>query len=248
MKIGIIGIGNIGGALARKLAANGHEVRVANSKGKAAVQAFADEIGATAADVYAAVNGTDAIVMAIPFHAMAQLPRDLFSNVPDHVPVIDTSNYYPGMLSPQIPAVDAGMTESLWVAQQLGRPVTKAFNNILAVSLATLGRPKGAPDRIAIAVAGDDPDGKALVMDLVDQVGFEPVDAGNLGESWRQEPCTPAYCVDFSAEETREGLKNAKRGTARSKLARLPDLWAMLGPSPTHSDIIRMNRKLNTHA
>lgn len=248
MKIGIIGIGNIGGALARKFSANGHEVRVANSKGTAAIQAFATEIGAMPADVFGAVDGADVIVLAIPFHAMGQLPEDLFANVPAHVPVVDTSNYYPGMLSPQIPAVDGGMVESLWVAGQIGRPVIKAFNNILAASLVNLGRPTGTTDRIAIAVAGDDPAGKALVMGLVDEVGFDPVDAGGLEGSWRQEPCTPAYCVDFTAEEMREGLKKAKLGTARPKLARLPQLWGTLGPTPTHNDIIAMNRALNAQA
>lgn len=245
MKIGIIGISNIGGTLARKLTANGHEVRVANSKGKAAVESFAKEIGAIAADTHGAVEGADVIILAIPFHSMAELPADLFAKVPEQVPVVDTSNYYPGLLSPQIPAVDGGMVEGQWVARQIGRPVIKAFNNILAASLANLGGPKGAAERLAIAVAGDDPVSKNQVMGLVDELGFDPVDAGHLEESWRQEPCTPAYCVDFTADLMREGLQRAKPGTARTKLARMPELWAKLGSTPSHADVIGMNRTLN---
>ena len=137
------------------------------------------------------------------------------------------------------------MVEGVWVSRQIGRPTIKAFNSILAASLANLGRPKGAADRIAIAVAGDSPADKTLVMGLVDEIGFDPVDAGSLGESWRQEVCTPAYCVDFTADQMREGLKNARPGVARPKLARMPELWAKLGPTPTHAEVVAMNRVLN---
>ena len=244
MKIGIIGIGNIGGTLAHKLAANGHDVRVANSKGVEGVRAFAEEAGATPVDLRDAVSGVDLIIVSIPFHAASTLPKDLFNDVPANVPVVDTSNYYPGMLSPQIPEVDAGMIESVWVSTQLGRPVIKAFNNIIAPSLVQLGRAKGAPDRIAIAVAGDDAAAKRIVMSIVDEVGFDPVDGGSLEESWRQEPATPSYCCDYDADEMRMGLEAAERGKARPKMAMLPELFAKLGPTPSHADIIAMNRSL----
>jgi 8-hydroxy-5-deazaflavin:NADPH oxidoreductase len=94
--------------------------------------------------------------LQIPIPAIQKLPKDLFSNAPAGVPIIDTSNYYPGMRDPQIPDIDAGMPESVWVSRQLGRPVIKAFNNILAHSLAELGKPEGAARRLAVAVAGDD--------------------------------------------------------------------------------------------
>src|SRR5947209_10060165 len=207
MKIGVIGTGNIGGTLARKLTAAGHNVRVANSRGVAGVQAFADEIGATAADTRGAVEGAGLIIISIPFPAVADLPKDLFATVPSDVPIVDTGNYYPGLRDPQIPEIDAGMPHSVWVSKQLGRPVIKAFNNILAESLAELGRPQGSPDRLAIPVAGDDPKGKQLVMDRINEIGFDPVDAGSLAESWRQEPGTPAYSCDYGAEMTRKGLR-----------------------------------------
>jgi len=96
MKIGVIGTGNIGSTLARKLSAAGHDVRVANSRGLEGVKAFAAEIGATAADTCGAVEGADLIVISIPLPAVAELPKGLFDTVPQDVPVVDTGNYYPG--------------------------------------------------------------------------------------------------------------------------------------------------------
>ncbi|WP_073999741.1 NADPH-dependent F420 reductase [Serratia plymuthica] len=244
MEIGIIGTGNIGGTLARKLKAAGHHVRVANSKGIQGVQNFADEIGVTAADVYGAVKEADAIIVSIPLPALTSLPKDLFDGVSDRVPLIDTSNYYPGLRDPRIPEIDNGMTESLWVSQQLGRPVIKAFNNILAYSLAELGTSKGSPSRLAIAVAGDDATLKQRVMTLVNDTGFDPVDAGSLEASWRQQPSTPAYCCDYGVEKMKKGLAAAVKGEAAQKRDRLPELFGKLGANPTHEDIVAMNRSL----
>jgi predicted dinucleotide-binding enzyme len=245
MKIGIIGIGNIGGTIARKLKAAGHEIRVANSRGPESVRRFADEIGATAADVNGAVDGVDVIFLSIPLPAVAELPNGLLKAVPEKVPVVDTSNYYPGMRDPRIPEIDEGMPESVWVSRQLGRPVIKAFNNILAYSLAEFGCPEGSPDRLAVAVAGDDLKAKQLVMSLVNDTGFDPVDAGSLDESWRQQPSTPAYCCDYGVEMMRKGLAAAIKGDAPKKRDRIADLFANLGPTPSHDDIIAMNRSLN---
>lgn len=245
MKIGILGIGNIGGTIARKLKAAGHEIRVANSKGTEGVQHFAGEIGAAAVDVNGAVDGVDAIFLSIPLPAMADLPKGLLAAVPQNVPIVDTSNYYPGMRDPRIPAIDEGMPESVWVSKQLGRQVIKAFNNILAYSLAELGRPAGSQDRLAVAVAGDDAKLKQIVMTLVNDTGFDPVDAGSLDNSWRQQPSTPAYCCDYGVEIMRKGLAAAVRGNAPQKRDRLLELFAKLGSKPSHEDIIAMNRSLN---
>jgi predicted dinucleotide-binding enzyme len=244
MKIGIIGIGSIGGTLSRKLSAAGHDVSVANSKGAESVQSFADEIGATAADARGAVTGADLIILSIPLPAIAKLSKDLFNGVPLSVPVIDTGNYYPGFRDPQIPEIDAGQVESVWVTEQIGRPVIKAFNNILAYSLAELGTPEGTPGRLAVAVAGDDAASKKLVMGIVNEVGFDPVDAGTLDESWRQQPFTRGYCCDYDAETIRKCLAASVKGEAAKSRDRLPELFASRGPNPTHADMIAMNRSL----
>ena len=245
MKIGIIGTGTIGTPLARKLSAAGHEVRVANSRGVDGVRQFADEIGAKAADVHGAVHEADVIILSIPFPAVQALPKDLFDSVADDAIIIDTGNYYPDVRDPHIEEIDQGMVESVWVSKQIGRPVIKAFNNILSDSLAELGQPKGAPDRLAIAVAGDDLRAKEVVMELVDQIGFDPVNAGSLADSWRQQPSTPAYCCDYDAETMQQKLTAAVPGVAPTIRNKMMELFAKLGENPNHADIIAANRATN---
>lgn len=245
MKIGIIGTGSIGGTLARKLVEAGHDVRVANSRGTDAVKAFADEVGATAAEAQGAVKDAAAIILSIPFSAIPDLPGDLFDGVPAGVPVIDTGNYYPDMRDPRIADIDDGKPESVWVSETLRRGVVKAFNNILAHSLAELGRPEGASDRLAVAVAGDEPDHKRIAMKLVNQIGFDPVDAGTLADSWRQQPSTPAYCCDWNAAEMRDALNAAQPGMAEQKRDRLAEQFGKLGENPTHAEVVASNRETN---
>lgn len=246
MEVGIIGTGNIGGTIARKLSAAGHGVRVANSGGLEGVRKFALAIGATPADVRSSVEGVDIVILAIPLPAIQELPSDLFDGVTLDVTVVDTSNYYPGMRDARISEIDGGMTESVWVAKQIERPVIKAFNNALAYTLAELGQPAGTPGRLAIAVAGDDKSAKQTVMQLVNDMGFDPVDAGSLEDSWRQQPSTPAYCCDFDAATMRTALAAAVKGKAQSKRDQMPEFFAKLGASPTHAQIIAMNRALNS--
>jgi predicted dinucleotide-binding enzyme len=211
MRIGIIGAGNIGGALTRRLTALGHEVSVANSRGPESLAALAAETGAKAVTVGEATRGGEIVVVTIPMKNIPSLPQDLFVGVPADVAVIDTANYYPRQRDGKIAGIEDGLTESGWVAQQLGRPVIKTFNNIYAQHLQDRGKPKGTPGRIALPVAGDDPAAKAKVMALVDELGFDPVDAGGLDESWRQQPGTPVYAQDYDAEGVRKALAAASQ-------------------------------------
>ena len=210
MKIGIIGAGNIGSALTRRFRAAGHEVAVANSRGPQTLQQLAAETGARAVTVPEAVRDRDVIVVTIPQKNVAQLPKDLFAGVPAETVIVDTGNYYPRERDGRIEPIERGMPESQWVSQQLGRPVVKAFNNIYAQHLQENGKPRGAPGRIALPVAGDDPKAKAIVMQLIDEIGFEPVDAGTIAESWRQQPATPVYAEDYDAAGVRTALADAK--------------------------------------
>src|SRR5581483_9226099 len=123
----------------------------------------------------------------------------------------DTGNYYPRQRDGRIAAIKAGLAESAWVAQQLGRPVIKAFNNIYAQHLLERGQPARTPGRIALPVAGDEAAAKAVVLRLVDELGFDGVDAGGLDESWRQQPGTPVYTADLDAEGVRRALAAASR-------------------------------------
>jgi predicted dinucleotide-binding enzyme len=210
MKIGILGAGMIGGTLARRLTALGHEVVIANSRGPETLREVAAETGARAVTAPEAAHGGEVVIVTIPERAVPDLPRDLFAGVPEDVVVVDTGNYYPAR-DGRIDAIENGQAESAWVAEHLGRPVVKVFNNIGYESLLENGRPKGAPGRIALPVAGDLPEAREKVMRLVDELGFDPVDAGSLEDSWRQQPGTPAYTADLDAPRLQQALAAADR-------------------------------------
>jgi predicted dinucleotide-binding enzyme len=211
MKIGIIGAGNIGGTLTRRFAALGHEVFVANSRGPETLKDLAAETGATPVTVERAAQAGDVVIVTIPLRNISSLPAGLFAKPPKNVVVVDTGNYYPQQRDGRIDGIENGMTESRWVEQQLGRPVIKAFNNIYAEHLYKLGRPPGSPGRIALPVAGDDAAAKGIVLRLIDELGFDGVDAGGLDESWRQQPDTPVYATDYDAEGVRRALAKASK-------------------------------------
>ncbi len=210
MKIGIIGAGQIGGTLTRRLRALGHEVHVANSRDPRTLASLVTETGL--------------VIVTIPERNVPTLPKGLFAGVPASVVVVDTGNYYPRQRDGRIVEIESGMPESRWVEQKLERPVIKAFNNIYARHLLERGRPRGSPGRIALPVAGDDAKAKAVVLQLVDELGFDAVDAGGLDDSWRQQPGTPVYTTDLDAEGVRKALSAARR-------QRTPD-WTATPKSP----------------
>ncbi|MGO8780388.1 MAG: NADPH-dependent F420 reductase [Rhodomicrobium sp.] len=211
MKIGIIGAGHIGGTLTRRLRALGHEVKVSNSRGPESLQALVSETGATAVEAKDAPKDADLVIVTIPEKSIPQLPKDLFANAPTDLIVVDTGNYYPKQRDGKITEIEAGLPESRWVEKQLGRPVIKVFNNIYAKHLLERGQPAGSTNRIALPVAGDDPKAKRAVMEIVDELGFDPVDAGGLDDSWRQQPGTAVYTAARNAEGVREALAAASR-------------------------------------
>ena len=241
MKIGIIGAGNIGATLARKLAANGgHEVKLANSKNPDAIRDFARDIGATAVSKEEALQGVEVIVLSIPFGKYPEL-ASLFRGVPQEVSVLDTSNYYP-FRDGAIAAVDAGKPESVWVSEQIDRPVIKVWNALLSMTLADRGQQEGTLGRIAVPVAGDDPVAKATAMKLVDATGFDALDSGNLGDSWRQQPGTPAYCTELPIRELKLALRSADRSRAPGNRDALISEFMAAGAKLTHDQTVERNR------
>lgn len=209
MKIAIIGAGNIGGNLTRRLTALGHEVAVANSRGPETLDDLVQETGATAVRAGDAALGADMVIVTIPQKRIPDLAPGILDGVAPGVPVIDTGNYYPKERDGRIDAIEDGQPESRWVEGHLGRPVIKAFNGIYAQYLLDRHLPAGSPGRIALPVAGDDAAAKAKVMALVDELGFEPVDAGGLDDSWRQQPGTPVYGAEVGADGVRAALAAA---------------------------------------
>ncbi|MBM7046190.1 NADPH-dependent F420 reductase [Rhizobium lusitanum] len=240
MKIGIIGAGNIGATLARKLSAAGHEIKLANSKGPESIRGLAADVGATATTKEEAVTGVNIVILSIPFSAHRDL-ADLFENVPENVVVVDTSNYYP-FRDGAITDVDGGKPEAVWVTEQINRPIIKAWNAVLSATLAEKGVDKSQPGRIALPVAGDDPVAKSRVIELVEATGFDAVDAGGLATSWRQQPGTPAYCTELTADELKTALGKADQSRSADNREILIKGFMERGNSLTHDDIVARNR------
>jgi EmrB/QacA subfamily drug resistance transporter len=217
MTIGIIGAGNIGGTLAQRLAALGHHVVVANSGDPEAIASLATDWGATAVWAGEAARGADVVVVTVPEKDVPHLPDSFLDGAADDVVVIDTGNYSKER-DGRIEEIEALMTDSRWVEDQIGVSVVKAFNTIRADHLLELGTDRGTVGRIALPVAGDDIDAKRVVMDLVDALGFDPVDGGGLDDTWRQQQGSPAYGNELDADHLRAALGGATLdGFARSR-------------------------------
>ncbi len=205
MRIGLIGAGNIGGTLAKLAVDHGHEVVVSNSRGPETLSELVATLGprATARTSAQAAAAGDLVVVTIPLKSYRQVPvAELVGKT-----VIDTNNYYP-QRDGQIPELDDGSTTtSEMLARHLpGSRIVKAFNSIYFEDLATQGQPAGTPGRRALPIAGDDPDAKKLVADLIEEFGFDVVDAGPLSEGRRFERDKPAYVARFDAPSLRAAL------------------------------------------
>lgn len=208
MKIGIIGAGNIGGNLTRRLAALGHEVSVANSRGPETLTELVAETGAGAVTAAEAARGAQVVVVTIPLKAVPALPAGFLDGAAEGFAVIDTGNYYP-QRDGRIAAIEDGLPESRWTQTQIGHPVIKAFNGTYAQDILSNGLPAGTADRQALPVAGDDAAAKQTVRELIDELGFDTVDAGGLDESWRQQPGTPVYGNRGDAAAIEKALASA---------------------------------------
>ncbi|MGW0993138.1 NADPH-dependent F420 reductase [Streptomyces sp. NPDC002523] len=210
MKIGIIGAGNIGGNLTRRLTALGHDVSVANSRGPETLKELAEETGATPVPAAEAADGAQVVVVTVPLKRIPDLPAGLLDGAAEGAVVIDTNNYYPQQRDGRIAGIeDEGLTESRWTERHLGHPVIKAFNGTYAQDLLDRPRPAGDPGRLALPVAGDDQAAKRVVRDLIDELGFDTVDAGGLDDSWRQQPGTPVYGLQGGVDAVQKALAEA---------------------------------------
>ncbi len=245
MKIGILGTGNMGRVLTRKLAAAGHDVKVANSRGPQTIEAEVLETGAQAVTTEDAVKDVEVVIMTMPHPAFEKI-RSLIAALPEETVVIDISNYFPGR-DPVNPQLDSDIAESEWVRDYFGRPIAKAWNSIGMVSFETKGMPKGQPGRVALPVSADRNHDREVAMALVDDTGFDGLDAGSLADSWRQQPGSPVYITDLTYEEMGPALAAAER----HRLPKRRDISAQVfaerageGKSPDAETVVRIARAL----
>jgi hypothetical protein len=209
MRIGIIGAGFIGRAVAQRVLAAGHEAMLSNSRGPQTLTRVAASIsGSHVGTVEQAVAFGDVVVVAIPFSHYRDLPADLLAGKV----VLDANNYYPDR-DGYIAELDRfeTTTSQLLAAHLPGSRVVKVFNAILAQDLLDDGRPAGTPDRRALPIASEDQEAKSLVAHLLDEIGFDSVDGGSLKESWRFERAKPAYCIPLNKDELKVALAAARR-------------------------------------
>ena len=206
MNIGIIGVGEMGSCLTSMFIKLGHTVSIANSRGPASLKLLAEQLGAQAATVKEVVKNKEVIVISIHQKFVQDLPQNLFRNLPRGVVVIDTGNYFPSLRGGYIPGLDESGIDSLWVQEQIGFPVVKVFNSILATSLREKGRANGEKGRIALTIAGDDSSSKEVVFKLVDRLGFDPFDVGTIAQSWKQQPGSSIYCRDIDLKAVKKKI------------------------------------------
>ncbi|PKF85555.1 3-hydroxyisobutyrate dehydrogenase [Bacillus sp. BA3] len=237
MRFGIIGAGPIGTIISKKLVKNGHDVKIADARGIERLEG--KEIAGTPVSVEDVITNIDVLIISIPFHVMPSI-RNIVDKAGEEVIAVDTSNYYP-FRDNKIEEIENGMVESVWVSNQLGRPFIKAFNNQLAYTLENKGTPEGTSGRIAMAIAGNDLSQKQIIMDVVNELGFDAVDSSSLSDSWRQQPGTPAYCTELTKEELTEALKKANKEKAQFLRDKAIESYQ---PGYSHKDIVNLNREI----
>ncbi len=203
--IGLIGSGHIGQAIAKQAVAHGHDVVLSNSRGPETLADLVAELGdqARAGTAEDAATAGDIVVVTIPFKNYEQVPAPPLAGKV----VIDTNNYY-FERDGHYPEIDEGRTtpSELLAAHLPGAKVVKAFNAIQAAQIGSAATPAGTANRRALSIAGDDADAKQVVTDLIDEFGFDVVDAGPLAEGKRFDRDKPAYGAELPADQLREAL------------------------------------------
>src|SRR5437016_12202213 len=212
MNFGVIGPGNIGEVIIRKLGDAGYPVKMANSRGPESLKDLAARTGTMTASVEQVVQDVDVLFLVVPQKAIPELPKGLLNKARKDTIIIDVGNYYP-FRDGRIDELENGLTESVWVERQIGRPVVKVLNTISSKALMAAGRPAGNRDRVALPISGDNPEAKEIVAQLIDRIGFDSVDAGAIAESWRQQPGSPVYCTNPTKEELQLWLQTVDRSS-----------------------------------
>ncbi|WGS55276.1 NAD(P)-binding domain-containing protein (plasmid) [Paraburkholderia sp. D15] len=211
MKIGIIGAGFIGRAVARLAVQHGHEVMISNSRHPRTLASTMVAVRCQVGTAQMAAEFGDVVLVAVPFFAARDLaPQPLAGKI-----VMDANNYYPQRDGNEEALDNHTTTTSEILANHLrGARIVKAFNAILERDIEKDSRPHGAADRRALPIAGDDKEAKRVVSELLDDLGYDVVDAGALAEGWRFERARPAYCVPLDVAGLKQALENAGSSVA----------------------------------
>jgi hypothetical protein len=205
LRLGIVGAGKIGTAIARAAVAGGYDVVISGSGDVERIELIVEVLapGARAVATDDVVRHGDLIVLAVPMHRFRELPGDLFAGKT----LVDAMNYWEEIDGTDEDLATAPMGTSVVVQEHfpLAR-VVKSLNHLGYFKFDQGRRPLGAPDRLAMAAAGNDPDAVAAVMGLIDRLGFDAVDAGSLSAGVALQPGGPVFGIGRSADKLTELL------------------------------------------
>jgi predicted dinucleotide-binding enzyme len=200
LRLGIVGAGKLGTTIARAATAAGYDVAIAGSATAERVALTVDVLapGARAVSTDEAVRHANLIVLAVPTHRFRELPCDLFAGKI----LIDAMNYWEPIdgVDEELAAAPAGTSVVVQERFPSAR-VVKSLNQLGYHEFEEARRPRAMPDRIAIAAAGDDRAAVLAVIQLIDRLGFDAVDAGPLKAGSALEPDGPVFGVAYSTGE-----------------------------------------------
>jgi predicted dinucleotide-binding enzyme len=200
LRLGVVGAGKIGTAIARAAVAGDYDVAISGSGDIERIELIVEVLapGARAVTTDNLVRHAELIVLALPMHRFRELPGDLFAGKI----LVDAMNYWEEIDGVDEDLATAPMGTSVVVQQHfpLAR-VVKSLNHLGYFKFDQGRRPSGAPDRLALAAAGDDPDAVAAVMRLIDRLGFDAVSAGSLGAGVALQPGGPVFGIGLSADK-----------------------------------------------
>lgn len=235
MKIGILGAGPIGTTISKHLYNVGHDVKIADVRSIDKLEG--KDFKGSAVTFDEAIQNIDVLIISIPFNVVPTIKEKL-SYLGENTIIIDTTNYYP-FRDGNIQAIEEGKVESVWVSEQIGRPVIKAFNNLLAMTLQNITSTDNK--KIAMAISGDNQNHKDTVKNMVNEIGIDVVDNGVINNSWRHQPGAPAYCTELDKDQLQRALQIAEKSNIP---VNRDEIINHFRPEMQHEDIVSMNRKV----
>ena len=216
-RLGVVGAGKIGTVIARAAVESGYDVAISGSGDVERIELIVEVLapGARAVTTNDVVRHASIVVLAVPMHRFRELPRDLFVGKI----LVDAMNYWEEIDGIDEDLVTAPMGTSGLVQQHFpSARVVKSLNHLGYFKFDKARRPRGAPDRLALAAAGNDRDAVVAVLRLIDRLGFDAVDAGSLNAGVALQPGGPVFGIGLSADKLTSILasRRGKPGSAQT--------------------------------